>query len=70
MGTIKKRNGSKAAGMDGISEKRMKNRDISIIDWLLRTFNRCMKSGVVPEDLKAACIVLIYKGKEDRNCER
>ena len=44
----------------------LKNRDISIIDWLLRIFSKCMESGVVPEDWKAACIVPIYEGKGDR----
>ena len=28
-----------------------------------KTINRCMESGVVPEDLKAACIVPYTKGK-------
>ena len=40
----------------------MKNRDISIIDWLLRIFNRYMES----EDWKAVCVVPLYKGKGDR----
>ena len=31
-----------------------------------RIFNKCMESGVVPEDWKAACIVPIYKEKGDR----
>ena len=55
----------KAAGMDGIVVM-LKNRDISIIDWLLRILNKYMESGVVPEDWKAACIVPVYKGKCDR----
>ena len=44
----------------------MKNGGISIIDWLLRIFNRCMESGVVQEDWKVVCIIPIYKGKGDR----
>ena len=47
----------------------MKNGGIDIINWLLRIFNRCMGSGVVPEYWKAACIVAVYKGKgERRDC--
>ena len=40
----------------------LKNGGISIIDWLLRIFLRCMESGVVSEDWKAACIFPVYKG--------
>ena len=37
-----------------------------MIDWLLRILDKCMESGVVPEDWKAACIIPVYKGKGDR----
>ena len=66
MGALKKMKGGKAAGMDGIVVEMLKKGGISIIDWLLRIFNKCMESGVVPEDWKAACIVPLYKGKGDR----
>ena len=33
---------------------------------MLSIFNKSIESGVVPEDLKAACIVPVYKGKGDR----
>ena len=33
---------------------------------LLRIFSKFMDSSVVPEDWKATCIVLVYKGKGDR----
>ena len=48
--------GGKPAGMDYIVVEMLKSGGISIIDWLLRIFNRYMKSGVVPEDWKAACL--------------
>ena len=32
----------------------------------MRIFNRCIESGVVPEDWNVACITLIYKGKGDK----
>ena len=41
----------------------LKNGGISIIDWLLKIFNKCMESGVVQEDRKAAYIFPVYKGK-------
>ena len=66
MGALKKMKGGKAAGMDGIVVEMLKNGGISIIDWLLKMFNRCITSDVVPEDWKAACIVPVYKGKDDR----
>ena len=60
MGALMKMKGGKVAGMDGIMVEMMKN------DFLLRIFNRCMESGVVPEDCKAACIVPVYRGKGDK----
>ena len=45
----------------------LENGGINIIDWLLRIFNKCMESGVVPEDWKEACIIPIYKGIVHRN---
>ena len=65
-GALKKMKGGKAAGMDGIVVEMLKNGGITIIDWLLRIFNKYMESGVVPEDSKAAYIVPVYKGKGDR----
>ena len=59
-------NGAKTTGMDEIVEKMVKNRGMRITDWLLRIFNRCWESGVVPEDWRATCIDPIYK----RNCDR
>ena len=50
---------------DRESDMDVKNGGIRIIDWLRRVFNKCMESGVVPEDWKAACIVPVYKGKGD-----
>ena len=58
--------GGKAAGIDGIVVEMLKNGGISIINWLLRIFNKCMESGVVPDDWKVGCIVPVYKGKGDR----
>ena len=61
--------GGKAAGVDSIAVEMLRNGGIRIIDWLMRILNKCMKSGVVPEDWKAACIVPVYKGKGDgRDC--
>ena len=66
MCALKKMEGGKAAGMDDIVVEMLRNGGISIIDWLLRKFNRCMGSGVVPEDQKAACNFSVYKEQGDR----
>ena len=41
----------------------LKSGGTRIIEWLLRMFNKCMESGVVPEELETAYIVPVYKGK-------
>ena len=45
---LKNMKGGKAAGMDSIVVKMLKNGGVSIIDWLLRIFNGCIESGDVP----------------------
>ena len=60
MGALKKMKGVKAPCMDGSVVEMLENGGINIIDWLLRIFNKCMESGVVPEDWKSAYIVLVY----------
>ena len=55
--------GGKAVGMDGIVVKVLKNGSISIVDWLLKIFNKCMESDVAPEDWKAECMSLYAEEK-------
>ena len=43
MGVLKKMKGGKEAGMDDIVVEMLKNGSISITDWLLRIFNKCME---------------------------
>ena len=42
IGALKKMKGCKAAAMDGVVVEILKNGGISIIDLLLRIFNKCM----------------------------
>ena len=49
--------------MNGVVVEMLKSEGISVIDWLLRIFNRCRESGVASEDWKEVCIVPIYKRK-------
>ena len=65
MAARKKMKGGKAACMDGIVVVMLEKGGISIIDWLMRIF-KYIESGVVPEDWKSVCIVLVHKGKDDR----
>ena len=58
---LKQLKGSNAAIIYAVVVERMKNEGISIIDWLLRICNRCMKSGVVPEEWNAAYIIPVYR---------
>ena len=57
MGALKKMKRFKAASMDSIIVEILKYEGISIIDWLLRIFNRCVK------DWEVLGIVPMYKGK-------
>ena len=49
MGALNNMKGGKATGMDHIVIEMLKTRGISLIDLLLRIFNRCMESSVVPK---------------------
>ena len=66
MGALKKMKGGKTSCIDGIMVEMLENGGICIIHWLLRTFNKYMESGAVPENWNTACIVPVYKGKGER----
>ena len=36
-----------------------------IVDWIWSVCNIAFKSGLVPEDLRSAVIIPLYKGKEE-----
>ena len=38
-----------------------------VVDWIWRVCNTVFKSGVVAEDWRSTVIVLLYKGKGERN---
>ena len=38
----------------------------NVVDWIWRLCNMAFENGVVPEDLKNAVIVPLYKGKRER----
>ena len=65
MDTLKKMKGGKAAGIDSIVVEMLKRIGIRKINCLLRIFNRCKETGIVPDDLKEVCIVPICKRKGD-----
>ena len=48
----------------------IERRCVNIIVRLLRNVTRCIEADVVAEDWKVICIVLAYKGRDNRNkCE-
>ena len=49
--------GGKAGVMDGIVIEMLNNGGISITDWLLRIFNRCMESGGLEGSVYRLCIL-------------
>ena len=58
---VKKMKGVKVATMVGIIVEMLKSEDISIIDWLLRIFKRCIES----------CVSSRYtNGKVRRECDK
>ena len=56
----------KAPGLDGCPAECIKNGGVSMIKWVVRLFNLCFVSGVVPKEWCEACIVPLYKGKGDK----
>ena len=58
----------KAPGLDGFPVECLKKGGLEVLDWLVRLLNFSCDVGVVPMDLRGACIVPLYKGKGDK-CE-
>ena len=57
--------GGKAPGMDGVRVEMLKERDVTVLEWLVRVFNICFMLSIVPVDWVIACMVPLYKGKGD-----
>ena len=53
--------GSKTAVLDDILVEMLTSSVIKVIYWLMRIFNRCMKTGVLAEDWKVSYIVPYIK---------
>src|SRR6201990_981488 len=56
----------KATGLDGISGEMLLEGGVSVVEWMLRLFNLCLATDVVPQDWQDACVVPLYKGKGDK----
>ena len=55
--------GGKAPGMDGVRVEMLKERGVTILEWLVRVFNICFMLSIVPVDWVIACMVTLYKCK-------
>ena len=57
--------GGEAPGMDGVRVEMLKDRGVTVLEWLVRVFNICFMLSIVPVDWVIACMVPLYKGKGD-----
>ena len=62
---LKDTKAGKAPGVDGVRAEMMKEGGATVLEWLVRLFNICFISSMVPLDWVHACIVPLYKGKGD-----
>ena len=45
----------------------LKKGGMAMLEWLVRLFDVSFDMGVVPTDLRGACIVPLYKGKGEKH---
>ena len=57
--------GGKAPGMDGVRVEMLKEQGVTALEWLVRVFNICFMLSIIPLDWIIACMVPLYKSKED-----
>ena len=57
----------KAPGLDGFPVECLKKGDVAVLEWLVRLLNLSFDMGEVPTDWRGACIVPLYKGKNDKS---
>ena len=62
---LKETKAGKAPGMDGVRAEMLLEGGVTVVEWLVRIFNICFISSLVPVDWMCACIVPLYKGKGD-----
>ena len=65
--SVGKLKNGKATAKDEIAGGIIKGEGDRVVDWTWRLCNMAFESGVVPEDLRSAVIVPLYKGKGERN---
>ena len=65
-GAMRGMKAGKSPGMDGCRVECLKYGGETVVMWLVRLFNVCLREGVVPADWTNACIVPLYKGKGDK----
>ena len=60
---VKKLKNGKAAAKDEVTEEMEKDGGNVVVDWIWKLYIMAFESDVVPEDLRSAVIVPLYKGK-------
>ena len=60
---VKKLENEKAACKDEVTEEMVKGGGDVVVDWIWKLCNMAFENHVVPEDLRFAVIVPLYKGK-------
>ena len=63
---MNERKSGKAPGLDGFPVECLKKDGKAVLEWLVRLLNLSFDMGVVPMDWRGACIVPLYKWKDDK----
>ena len=58
---------SKSPGIDGIPAEVYQHGGESVLDKLQDLFTNCWEKGTLPQDLRDAVIVSLYKNKEEKS---
>ena len=64
-GAVKDMKAGKAARLDACAVECLKSGSTSVIEWLVKLFNVCFVTSMVPVDWTSVCVVPLYKGRND-----
>ncbi len=64
--SVREMKAGKAAGLDGVAAECVKSGRATVVEWLVRLFNVCFLSSMVPIAWTSVCVDPLYKGKGDK----